>query len=134
MLGGPDDTMGSNELIRCRVAACREGRGKWEFFLINDSAAPLDWAVLKRVGYEWGDWSNHEEGDVRVVGLAPGAHALIWRDDGDGAELRMELTLQVCMGQREGRLVFEFPMLYKQRELPQVEGLGRAGWQTAAVF
>ena len=125
--------MGTSALIRCRVVACPVERGAWEFFLINDSDAPLDWAVLTRVAYEWGDFGNSEDVQVRVPGLAPGAHARIWRDDGDGAELRMELSVQVCISGREGVLVFEFPKLYRLTDrLPLIADLGKAGWQVAA--
>src|SRR5258706_13818893 len=127
--------MATSESIRCRVAACHVGRGAWEFFLINDSDAPLDRAVLKRVMYEWGDIGNSKVVDVQVPGLAPGAHALIWRDDDDCAEMRVELSVQVCRGIREGRLTFEFPLLYKmKRQLSLVAGLDKAGWQVSAEF
>jgi hypothetical protein len=127
--------MENSEPIRCRVAACREALddGKeWSFYLINDSAAPLDFAVLYEIGYEWGDSGNSEAADVRVTGLAPGAHALIWRDDGSGAELRMDLSLRVRVRGREVRLQFQFPKLYLQRNLQLVDSLGMPGWQVAA--
>jgi hypothetical protein len=123
------------EPIRCRVAACPEALddGKeWRFYLINDGADLLDLAVLDKLSYEWGDWGNSETADVRVTGLAPGAHALIWRDDGSGAELRMELSLRVWVRGRVVRLQFEFPKLYLQRNLQLVDGLGKPGWQVAA--
>lgn len=117
--------------IRCRVAACREARGDentWSFYLLNDGDAPLDSAVLYEVSTEWGDQGHTEAADERVSGLAPGAHALIWRDDG---EFRTELRLRVCAGDREERLSFEFPKLYKQRNLPLVDGLGKPGMEGA---
>jgi len=126
--------MENSEPIRCRVAACREALddGKeWSFYLINDSAAPLDFAVLYEIGYEWGDLGNTEAADVRVTGLAPGAHALIWRDDGSGAELRMDLSLRVGVRDREVRLHFQFPKLYLQRNLQLVDSLGMPGWRVA---
>ncbi len=121
--------------IRCRMAACREtlSDGKaWSFYLINDGAAPLDAATLVEVSYEWGDFGNSEAADVRVEALVPGAHALLWRDDGSGAELRMELSVRVVSGGREARLGFEFPRLYRLRDLPEVAGLGKPGWAEAA--
>jgi hypothetical protein len=124
--------MEKNELIRCRVAACREvlGDGKgWSFYLINDGGTPIDSVVLSEVISEWGDWGSSEAADVRVTGLAPGAHALIWRDDG---EFRTELSLLVRMGDREARLEFEFPKLYIQRNLRPVGGLGKTGWEETA--
>lgn len=42
-----------------------------------------------------GNMSNAEETNVRVPTLAPGANALIWRDDDDCAECRVELKLQL---------------------------------------
>ncbi len=127
--------MKKSEAIRCRVAACREALGdgkEWSFYLINDSDALLDSAVLNQISYEWGDSGNSEAADVQVTGLAVGAHALIWRDDGSGAELRMELSLLVRMGDREVRLLFEFPKLYRKTDLPLVDGLGKPGWQEVA--
>ena len=125
--------MENGEPIRCRIAACREALddGKeWSFYLINDSEAPFDLAVLYAIGYEWGDMGNSEVTDVRVTGLPPGAHALVWRDDGSGAELRMALSLRVRMRGREVRLQFDLPKLYLQRNLQVVDGLGKPGWQS----
>lgn len=127
--------MQTTEVIRCRVAACRENLDDgnvWSFYLINDSAAPLDSATLFQVGYEWGDMWNSETTDVSVTDLAPGASSLIWRDDGSGTELRMDLSFRVRLCGREALLWFEFPKLYRQMNLPLVEGLGKPGWQKAA--
>ena len=127
--------MKNSEPIRCRMAACHEALddGKeWSFYLINDSNAPIDLAELYTIGYEWGDWGNSEATDVRVTNLAPGANALIWRDDGSGAELRMELSLRVQVRGCEVRMQFEFPKLYLQSNLHLVDGLGKPGWQVAA--
>ena len=127
--------MTKTEPIRCRVAACREALhdGKeWSFYLINAGNAPLDSAVLDQVSYEWGDSGSGEATDVRVTALAPGAYALIWRDDGSGAELRIDLSLFVRVGDREVRLLFEFPKLYRKKDLPLIDCLGKPGWQEAA--
>jgi hypothetical protein len=124
--------MEKSERIRCRVAACREelddGQG-WSFYLINECEVPLDSAVLMQVSSEWGDLGHSEAADVHVTGLAPGAHALIWRDDG---EFRIELTLLLRVGDREVRLSFEFPKLYLQKNLMQVDGLGKRGIEELA--
>jgi hypothetical protein len=64
-----------------------------------------------------------------VTGLAPGAHALIWRDDG---EFRTELRLRVRVGGREALMSFEFPKLYVRRNLQIVESLGKPGLEVAA--
>ncbi len=115
------------ERIRCRVAACKEPSARaepWCFYLINDGRAPLDSAQLYRVSTEWGDVGHSQAVDVRVSGLAPGAHAPIWRDDG---EFRIELALLVRAGGHEAHLTFEFPRLYRQTDLPLVSGLGKPG-------
>jgi hypothetical protein len=127
--------MEQHEPIRCRLAACREAHSdgnEWSFYLINDGPAPLDAVVLHEISYEWGDQASTETPEVRIAGLAPGAHALLWRDDGSGAELRMDLTLLVRVGDREVQLLFHFPKLYLKRDLPLVNGLGKPGWQEAA--
>ncbi|MFL6286404.1 MAG: hypothetical protein ACJ74Q_24970 [Pyrinomonadaceae bacterium] len=124
--------MKNDELIRCRVAACREASADadgWVFYLINDGVAPLDSAVLYRVSSEWGDLGNSKAADVRVNGLAPGAHAPIWQDDG---EFRTELSLIVRAGGREVRLSFEFPKLYIQRNLSLLRGMDKHGWEEIA--
>jgi hypothetical protein len=124
--------MKSSERIRCRVAACREvavDDNTWSFYLINDGNTRLDSAELCQVSTEWGDLGHSQAPGVHVTGLAPGAHALIWRDDG---EFRIELSLVVRAGEREARLSFEFPKLYIQRNLHLVGILGKPGWEEAA--
>jgi hypothetical protein len=126
----------NNEPIYCRVVACREALNdgkEWSYYLINDSRASIDLAVLDEISYEWGDFGNTEMADVHVANIAPGAYVLIWRDDGGGAELRMEFSLLLKMRDREARLRFEFPKLYRLTNLPLVESLGKPGWQVAAV-
>jgi hypothetical protein len=121
--------------IRCRIAACPEALedGKqWSFYLINDSANPLDLAVLEKVAFEWGDWVSNETADARITDLQPGAAALLWRGDDSGAELRMDMSVLVHMRGREVRLLFEFPMLYRKQNLQVVDGLGKPGWQETA--
>jgi len=118
---------------RCRVAACREHRGdgqSWSFYLINDAEWPLDLAVLYEICSEWGDFGRVQTADVRVLDLAPGAHALLWRDDG---ELRSELALLIQARGRVLRMRFEFPRLYRQENLSLVRGLGKPGWESAVV-
>lgn len=120
--------------IRCRIAACPvENTAEWDFFLINDSDVCLDSAVLNEISYEWGELSQCESVNVRVNNLPPGTHERIWRDNGDGAELRMEFSLSVRMGARKVGLHFEFPILYRKRgSLPLVNDLGRPGWEEVA--
>lgn len=120
------------ERIRCRVAACREAMDDdkgWSFYLINDCDSPLDSASLDRVSSEWGDFGYTVTPDVRVADLAPGAHALIWRDDG---EYRTELSLLVRARGREARLSFEFPRVYRQVNMKLVDGLGKPAWVESA--
>jgi hypothetical protein len=125
--------MKEDKLIRCRMAACREASvdGKdWNFYLINDGDAPLDSALLYHVSTEWGDFEHSQAVDTCITDLAPGAHALMWRDDG---EFRITLSLRVRTGRREARLEFEFPKLYIQTKLQPVNGLpGKLGWEEAA--
>ena len=125
--------MQNTDLIRCRVAACREALGKWNFYLLNDSNDPLDLAVLYEIGYEWGDFGNSDPVDVRVTDLSPGEHALVWSDDGSGAELRMELVFRVRLHGREAEMRFEFSKLYRlaDEHLKPVKGLGKHGFQVA---
>jgi hypothetical protein len=124
--------MAAGDGVRVRVGACREALGdgqSWSFYLFNDGEAPLDWALLHRVETEWGDRSHFEPTDVRVEGLRPGAHALIWRDDG---EFRTELSLRLSACGRECALSFEFPKLYIQTRLRPIRGLGKPGCEVAA--
>jgi hypothetical protein len=117
------------------MVACREALddgGVWSFYLINDSPVAFDSAVLFEVSYEWGDIGSSETTNVSVNELAPAASALIWRDNGDGAELRMYLSLRVRIGEREAQIQFEFPKLYNIKNLPMVDGLGKPGWQATA--
>jgi len=121
--------------VRCRIAACREALNdgnEWSFYLINDSAFALDHVLLHEVQYEWGDIGNSQATDVRLTNLASNAHTLIWRDDGSGAELRMDFLLRVCAAGREAELRFEFPRLYRKTDLPLVAGLGKAGYAASA--
>jgi hypothetical protein len=120
----------SETSIRCRMVACREPAGDgagWTFHLINDGVVPIEHAQLCAVEYEWGDVGNSDPVDVRIGDVAPAAHALVWRDDGSGAELRMTLVLRASAGGREALLSFEFPRLYRLRDLPLVPELGRPG-------
>lgn len=126
----------NNQLtIRCRLVACREALddgGEWSFYLINDSDRLLDLALLYEVQYEWGDTGSSEAAGVRVANLAPGAHALIWRDDGSGAELRMDFLVRVETAGHQAELRFEFPRLYRKHDLPLVANLGKPGYAVTA--
>ncbi len=127
--------MDENELVQCRVAACREpldDGSVWSFYLLNDNDFSLDEVVLYEVGYEWGAQCISDSTDVRITDLTPGGHVLIWRDDGCGAELRMELSLLIQLHGHTTRMQFEFPKLYRRKDLPLVEGLDKPGWQESA--
>lgn len=104
-------TAAGGQRIRCRVVACREvlnGDHAWSFYLVNDGGGTIDAATLARVDASWGDRGHGQATGVHVVGLAPGEHARVWRDDG---ELRLNLAVRVRAGGREARLLFEFPRL-----------------------
>ena len=124
--------MENKKTIHCRVAACYEPSdddNEWSYYLINDCEVSLDEAILYLIEYEWGGAANEEHPDVVIKDLRPGANALIWRDDGSGAELRMGLFLRVRVGDQQERCSFEFPKtLYRKRNMPLVDGLGKAGW------
>jgi hypothetical protein len=123
--------MQKSEPIRCRVVACREAGddGKeWSFYLINDSYCPLESATLYSIDYDWGELGL-DSGKIHVQGLAPGAHALIWRDN---REVRMDLSLLARMGGRDVLLQFVFSKKCFQRKLQMVDALRKAGWQVAA--
>jgi hypothetical protein len=107
-----------------RIAPC----ASWSFYLINDAQWSLDLTVLYEICSEWGDFGRVQTADVRVLDFAPGAHVLLWRDDG---ELRSELALLIQARGRVVRANFEFPRLYRQHNLPVVRGLGKPGWETA---
>jgi hypothetical protein len=127
--------MNHSEPLRCRLVACREtlDDGKqWSFYLINDSRIRLDSAVLYKIAYEWGDMGSSEAAEVVIANLDSGAPALVWRDDGSGAELRMQMFLRFKISGGEIKLDFEFPKLYLQRNLKMVDELGKPGWQVAA--
>jgi hypothetical protein len=125
----------TNTEIRCRVAACPEvlGDGKeWSFYLINDGNAPLDRALLKAFGREWGDFGDATHPNVEFTNIEPAKSVLIWRDDDE--ELRMWLSLHVRMQAREASLLFEFPLLYRRKaDLPLVAGLGKPGCVVSPV-
>ncbi len=88
--------------------------------------------VLEKFGHEWGHLADTKALHVRVGDLAPGANALIWRDDDH--ELRMWLTIHVEVHEREVRFQFEFPLLYKHKnKLQLVHGLGKIGWESCPV-
>lgn len=123
----------NDEPLRCRLAACRENLGdgaSWSFYLINDDAIALPLAVLYEISSEWGDIGRAQTADVRIRELAAGAHARIWRDDG---ELRTELALLIQTARGVRRVRFEFPRLYNRRELSRVLGLDKPGWEAAVV-
>ena len=99
---------------------------------MRDGNILLESVVLYAVGHEWGDWGNSKAVEVRISSLAPGAHALIWRDDDSAAELRTDLSRRVRPDGRDVNLNFEFPKLYRLRNLKTVAGLGKPGYQVAA--
>jgi hypothetical protein len=102
--------------LECRILATREADSPlWTFYLVNDGAVAIESAELNAVRYEWGDqYVGGESPGVRIADLAPGARALIWRDDG-GSEMRTDLWLRVTHRGLETWLLFEFPKLYRQQ-------------------
>ena len=121
--------MTESKIIRCRMVACPDAVGSWSFYLLNDNDFSLAEVVLYKVSYEWGDCGSSESADVRIAGLTPGGHARIWLDDGSGVEFRMELCLRIRWDDQTVQMRFEFPKLYRKKDLPLVNGLDRSGWE-----
>jgi hypothetical protein len=127
--------MAAQEPIRCRVVACREAPPDdecWRFYLINDSATSFEAVVLEEVAYSWGDYGNSDIPDASLGDVAAGAHVFAWRDDGDGAELQMDLRFRAVVAYETMCVVAEFPKLYRMGDLPPVPELGRRGFVIAA--
>lgn len=97
-----------------RIVAGREPDSRlWRFFFVNDSETVVDAAELTAVRFEWGDaYVGGESPGTRVAGLAPGARALLWQDDG-GNEMRTDLWVRVTERGAETWLLFELPRLYR---------------------
>ena len=97
-----------------RIVADREPDSRlWRFFFVNDGETVVEAAELKAVRFEWGDaYVGGESPDTRVAGIAPGARALLWQDDG-GSEMRIDLWVRVAEHGAETWLLFEFPRLYR---------------------
>jgi hypothetical protein len=83
--------------------------------LINDGAAPLDSAELINVSYEWADWGTDAAARGQVTGLAPGGHALLWRDDAMPPSCASTCGC-VRTGNREVKLWFELPQALQESE------------------
>jgi hypothetical protein len=100
---------------------------RWAFHLINNSTEPIKSAVLKEVGYEWGDMGNTTNPDIQFGLIEPGACIEIWRDDDAAAELRMWLTLLIRGAAGVRTLTVEFPKLYLVKSLSVIPALGKPG-------
>jgi hypothetical protein len=114
------------------MVACREALSdgnEWSFYLINDSDTEIASALLSNICYEWGDFANNELVSSRVTNMAAGEHALLWRDDGSGAELRMIFSVLAYVADREISLSFEFPRLYRLQNPKLVPSLNKMGWE-----
>lgn len=111
----------------CRLIACKGSGQSWSFHLCNDTDAELTARVVQVV-YNWGDSGNAEYPKRDPVTLAAGASASIWHDGGDGAELQMDLHLEVTLGDQAWRMQYEFPRLYRLKNLPGVPGFDQPGW------
>jgi hypothetical protein len=99
----------------------------WVFHLINNSSGPIESALLKEVGYEWGDMGNSTNPDAQFGPIAPGACLEIWRDNDSAAELRIWLTLSIRWAARARTLTVEFPKLYLVKRLSLIPVLGKPG-------
>ena len=102
--------------VRCEPKSPDE----WAFYFVNDTDDPIDELVLARVGYEWGDTGNEKVLDRDLGALGPRRFVLAWRDDSDGAELRMDLGFRLMTSRGRASLTFEVGKLYRRRDV-QVE-------------
>ncbi len=99
----------------------------WAFHLINNTSDPIESAILKEVGYEWGDMGSTRNPNLRFGPLAPGTAVEIWRDDDSAAELRMWLTLFIRVARGTQNLRVEFPKLYLVKRLSVIPVVGKNG-------
>lgn len=101
--------------LKCRIIATRSPASRvWTFHIVNDGDTTIEEAWLEAVKYEWGDqYQGGESPHVRVSGLAPGAQANAWTDDGS-SEARTDLWVRVTNAGTDVWLLFEFPKLYRQ--------------------
>lgn len=126
--------MMEHDALRLRVVACREDEGDgaaWSFYLLNESGLAIEGGALIEIAYQWGDNVTTENPSAPIGAVAPGQAALIWRGGSDGAEFRQDHVLKLRMGGREVAVRFEFPRLYKKRDLTLVAALGKRGWAVA---
>ncbi len=111
------------------VAACHEPAAsgqEWAFYFVNNTADPIEELVLRRVGYEWGDFGNTRDVE-RALGPVAARHFLLaWRDDSDAAEVRVDLTFRARTRRGDETLTFELPKLYRIKEDRAVPVLGKA--------
>lgn len=103
-------------------------RKRWAFYLINNSPESIDSAILKEVGYEWGDWGSVKNPEAQFLGVTPGTCVEIWRDDDSAAELRMWLKILIRRAEGPQTLTVEFPKLYRVGTLSVVPVLGKPGF------
>ena len=112
------------------MAACEEppdpqGR-RWVFYLLNQSADPIDDVRLERVCHGWGDIGDERRVDASFGRLSSQGFIELWRDDDDAAEIDtwLELSIIVVGGMRHLR--YEFSKLYR-RQLDAVPLVGKRG-------
>jgi len=116
------------------MVACRHAdQSSWCFYLINDSDVPVDSATLEQIDYEWGGGLYTEKPGRSISNLLPGAHAVLWPDDDGGAELRMNMSLRVVVGEGQFLVRFAFPKLYRRRGLPNIPTIGTPGYEVAGT-
>jgi len=117
------------------VAVCYEPQmpiKKWAFYFINNTDAPIEALILKRVEYEWGDMGSVTAVNESLGALPERSFHLAWRDDED--EMRIEMIFQARTSRGEEQLNFELPMLYKRIEDKAVPILGKCRCCTGPTF
>ncbi|MBL9140043.1 MAG: hypothetical protein JNK85_29490 [Verrucomicrobiales bacterium] len=113
----------------CRLAVCREemSDGKeWSIYVLGETLGPIE-VCLTSVSYEWGDSGHSVTPNVRVT-VPPDGSGLLWREHWEGAELSMELEVELRLREKTVRLAYELGKLYRRKSPAIIPQLSKPGW------
>lgn len=111
-------------LVACPIS---KEPGRWDFFVVNGTAADIDEVTLESVEWEWGNHSHIERPLTTVPKVSAGKNVLIFSGNDD--ELRMTFVVSGKVRDLEIRWVADVGMLYhKKEQLPWIDELGRLGF------
>jgi len=99
---------------------------QWSIYILNDMSCFIE-VKLARVSFEWGD-RGHYVAPGNTVGLQSGCATLLWREGWEGAEMNMEVSIEVRTSGQQAGLSFELGKLYRSREPTIISELGKPGW------